>query len=99
MSLFDRYVEARDKGTVDAPPQGKGAKPYCAPHVKNNAKDKIRVAEKPTKPLGDEASPTQKNAKDNLPDGKKPDYSKLSGVKAEHFDAYVRARNESKKKR
>ena len=98
MSLYDQYVEARDKGTMDKPPQGKGSQSYFAPHAKNNEKAKIRVAEKPTNPLGDEASPTQKNPKDNLPHGEKPNYSKLGGVKSEQFDAYVQAMDQQKKK-
>ena len=85
MSLFEKYAEARSKGSVDVPPQGKGSKPYFAPHAKNNAKAKIRVAEKPKDALGDQASPTQKNPKDNLPGGEKPDTSKLGGLKNEDF--------------
>ncbi len=85
MSLFEKYAEARNKGSVDVPPQGKGSKSYFAPHAKNNAKAKIQVAEKPRDALGDKASPTQKNPKDNLPGGMKPDTSKLGGLKNEEF--------------
>ncbi len=85
MSLFEKYAEARSKGSVDVPPQGKGSKPYFAPHAKNNAKAKIQVAEMPKDALGDKASPTQKNPKDNLPGGEKPDTSKLGGLKNEEF--------------
>ena len=85
MSLFEKYAEDRNKGSVDVPPQGKGSKPYFAPHAKNNAKAKIRVAEKPKNALGDEASPTQKDPKANLPGGTKPDTSKLGGLKNEEF--------------
>jgi len=91
---FDDFLEAKKgdkppktaKVSLDVPPQGKNAPPYHAPHAKNDGKPKLRVVEKPTNALGDEATPALKDPERNIPSGKKPDTGIMS------VEEYIEAR-------
>lgn len=82
---FDDFMEIKEskgeeskKGFGNLPPQGKGAKPYFAPHTKNKLNSKMRVVEKPTDALGDKATPSLSNPKHSMPLGSKPSYTNLT---------------------